>query len=104
MAAQGGQPGQPGNPMANNPQMQRMMQQAQSNPNFMQQAMNMLEAPVAVLVALGISWNDEQPCYDATSTTDDETESSNDATGSTNDENPGMMQKMMQQFGGMGGM
>ena len=42
MAAQGGQPGQPGNPMANNPQMQRMMQQAQSNPNFMQQAMNML--------------------------------------------------------------
>ena len=59
---------------------------------------------MAVLVALGISWNDEQPCYDATSTTDDETESSNDATGSTNDENPGMMQKMMQQFGGMGGM
>ncbi|CAI5755707.1 unnamed protein product [Candida verbasci] len=40
MAAQG-QQGQPGAPGAN-PQFQRMMQQAQSNPNFMQQAMSML--------------------------------------------------------------
>ncbi|EEQ43235.1 signal recognition particle protein SRP54 [Candida albicans P87] len=105
MAAQGGQPGQPGNPMANNPQMQRMMQQAQSNPNFMQQAMNMLGGAgggAGGAGGLAGMMNNPAMMQQAQQMMRSNPQMMQQAQQMM--KNPGMMQKMMQQFGGMGGM
>ncbi|KAL1574300.1 signal recognition particle protein SRP54 [Candida albicans P57072] len=105
MAAQGGQPGQPGNPMANNPQMQRMMQQAQSNPNFMQQAMNMLGGAgggAGGAGGLAGMMNNPAMMQQAQQMMRSNPQIMQQAQQMM--KNPGMMQKMMQQFGGMGGM
>ncbi|KAI5969326.1 SRP54 [Candida margitis] len=104
VAAQG-QGGQPGGPFAGNPQMQRMMQSAQSNPNFMQQAMSMLGGggggaggpgglagmmnnPAMMQQAQQMMRGNPQMMQQAQEMM----------------KNPQMMQRMMQQFGGMGGM
>lgn len=99
--------GQPGaNPMANNPQMQRMMQQAQSNPNFMQQAMNMLGGGGAGGAGgpggLAGLMNNPQMMQQAQQMMRQNPQMMQQAQQMM--QNPGMMQKMMQQFGGMGGM
>lgn len=105
MAAQGGQPGQPGNPMANNPQMQRMMQQAQSNPNFMQQAMNMLGgAGGGAGGAGGLAGMMNNPAMMQQAQQMMRLNPQMMQQAQQMMKNPGMMQKMMQQFGGMGGM
>ena len=105
MAAQGGQPGQPGNPMANNPQMQRMMQQAQSNPNFMQQAMNMLGgAGGGAGGAGGLAGMMNNPAMMQQAQQMMKLNPQMMQQAQQMMKNPGMMQKMMQQFGGMGGM
>lgn len=105
MAAQGGQPGQPGNPMANNPQMQRMMQQAQSNPNFMQQAMNMLGgAGGGAGGAGGLAGMMNNPAMMQQAQQMMRLNPQIMQQAQQMMKNPGMMQKMMQQFGGMGGM
>lgn len=104
MAAQGGQAGPGGNPMANNPQMQRMMQQAQSNPNFMQQAMNMLGGAGGAGGAGGLAgmMNNPAMMQQAQQMMRQNPQMMQQAQQMM--KNPGMMQKMMQQFGGMGGM
>lgn len=105
MAAQGGQAGQPGNPMANNPQMQRMMQQAQSNPNFMQQAMNMLGgAGGGAGGAGGLAGMMNNPAMMQQAQQMMRLNPQMMQQAQQMMKNPGMMQKMMQQFGGMGGM
>lgn len=105
MAAQGGQPGQPGNPMANNPQMQRMIQQAQSNPNFMQQAMNMLGgAGGGAGGAGGLAGMMNNPAMMQQAQQMMRLNPQMMQQAQQMMKNPGMMQKMMQQFGGMGGM
>lgn len=105
MAAQAGQPGQPGNPMANNPQMQRMMQQAQSNPNFMQQAMNMLGgAGGGAGGAGGLAGMMNNPAMMQQAQQMMRLNPQMMQQAQQMMKNPGMMQKMMQQFGGMGGM
>lgn len=104
MAAQGA-PGAGGNPMAGNPQMQRMMQQAQSNPNFMQQAMSMLGgggAGGAGAGGLASMMNNPAMIQQAQQMMRQNPQMMQQAQQMM--QNPGMMQKMMQQFGGMGGM
>ena len=95
MAAQGA----PGMGAGGNPQFARMMQQAQSNPNFMQQAMNMMGGgggagglanmmnPQMMQQAQQMMRQNPQMMQQAQQMM----------------QNPGMMQKMMSQFG-MGGM
>ncbi|KAG7662223.1 SRP54 [[Candida] subhashii] len=109
--AAGGAPGQPGaNPLANNPQMQRMMQQAQSNPNFMQQAMSMLGGGGAGGAGgaggpggLAGMMNNPQMMQQAQQMMRQNPQMMQQAQQMM--QNPGMMQKMMQQFGGgFGGM
>ena len=105
MAAQGGQAGPGGNPMANNPQMQRMMQQAQSNPNFMQQAMNMLGgAGGGAGGAGGLAGMMNNPAMMQQAQQMMRLNPQMMQQAQQMMKNPGMMQKMMQQFGGMGGM
>ena len=105
MAAQGGQPGQPGNPMANNPQMQRMMQQAQSNPNFMQQAMNMLGgAGGGAGGAGGLAGMMNNPAMMQQAQQMMRLNPQKMQQAQQMMKNPGMKQKIMQQCGGMGGM
>lgn len=104
MAAQGA-PSAGGNPMAGNPQMQRMMQQAQSNPNFMQQAMSMLGgggAGGAGAGGLASMMNNPAMIQQAQQMMRQNPQMMQQAQQMM--QNPGMMQKMMQQFGGMGGM
>ncbi|RCK62800.1 Signal recognition particle [Candida viswanathii] len=105
VAAQGA-PGAGGNPLAGNPQMQRMMQQAQANPNFMQQAMNMLGGGGGAGGAggnpLAGMMNNPAMIQQAQQMMRQNPQMMQQAQQMM--QNPGMMQKMMQQFGGMGGM
>lgn len=99
-----GAPGAGGNPLAGNPQMQRMMQQAQSNPNFMQQAMSMLGGGGGGAGAGGLAgmMNNPAMMQQAQQMMKQNPQMMQQAQQMM--QNPGMMQKMMQQFGGMGGM
>lgn len=88
--------------------MQRMMQQAQSNPNFMQQAMNMFGGGGGAGGAGGAMpdmqsmMNNPQMMQQAQQMMRQNPNLMQQAQQMM--QNPGMMQKMMQQFGGMGGM
>lgn len=88
--------------------MQRMMQQAQSNPNFMQQAMNMFGGGGGAGGAGGAMpdmqsmMNNPQMMQQAQQMMRQNPNLMQQAQKMM--QNPGMMQKMMQQFGGMGGM
>lgn len=103
---------QPG--MQNNPGMNRMMQQAQSNPNFMQQAMSMLGggggggAPGGGPPGAG-GMPDMQQMMNNPGMMQQAQQMMRQNPGMMQQaqqmmQNPGMMQKMMSQFGGMGGM
>ncbi|QBM90237.1 signal recognition particle subunit FFH/SRP54 srp54 [Metschnikowia aff. pulcherrima] len=85
--------------------MQRMMQQAQSNPNFMQQAMSMLGGGGGAGGAgpnMQSMMNNPQMMQQAQQMMKLNPDLMLQAQKMM--QNPGMMQKMMQQFGGMGGM
>ncbi|GEQ66913.1 hypothetical protein JCM33374_g576 [Metschnikowia sp. JCM 33374] len=87
--------------------MQRMMQQAQSNPNFMQQAMNMFGGGAgagagAAMPNMQSMMNNPQMMQQAQQMMKQNPNLMQQAQQMM--QNPGMMQKMMQQFGGMGGM
>lgn len=88
--------------------MQRMMQQAQSNPNFMQQAMNMFGGGGGAGGAGGAMpdmqsmMNNPQMMQQAQQMMRQNPNLMQQAQQMM--QNPGMMQKMMQQFGGMGGL
>lgn len=106
-AGPGGQmPGMAGGGGAAN--MQRMMQQAQLNPNFMQQAMSMFGgggaggAPGGGLGNMANMMNNPQMMQQAQQMMKLNPNLMQQAQQMM--QNPGMMQKMMQQFGGMGGM
>lgn len=106
-AGPGGQmPGMAGGGGAAN--MQRMMQQAQLNPNFMQQAMSMLGgggaggAPGGGMGNMANMMNNPQMMQQAQQMMKLNPNLMQQAQQMM--QNPGMMQKMMQQFGGMGGM
>lgn len=106
-AGAGGQmPGMGGGGGAAN--MQRMMQQAQLNPNFMQQAMNMFGgggaggAPGGGMGNMANMMNNPQMMQQAQQMMRLNPNLMQQAQQMM--QNPGMMQKMMQQFGGMGGM
>ncbi|KAG2732242.1 hypothetical protein G9P44_004659 [Scheffersomyces stipitis] len=110
-AAGAGGSGQPGaNPMAGNPQMARMMQQAQSNPNFMQQAMSMLGGGGAGgaggaggMPNMANMMNNPQMMQQAQQMMRQNPQLMQQAQQMM--QNPGMMQKLMSQFGGgFGGM
>lgn len=103
----GGAPGAPGmagmggmNP-AQNPQLARMMQQAQSNPNFMQQAMGMLGGGSAGGMGgapdLSSMMNNPQMMQQAQQMMQQNPGMMQQAQKMM--QNPGMMQKMMSQFG-----
>lgn len=107
--AQGGAPGMPGaaggNPMAGNPQMARMMQQAQLNPNFMQQAMSMMGGGAGGAGAGGMPnmssmMNNPGMMQQAQEMMRLNPQMMQQAQQMM--QNPGMMQKLMSQFGGMG--
>ncbi|KAK6456327.1 signal recognition particle 54 kDa protein [Scheffersomyces xylosifermentans] len=104
--AAGGAPGAPGaNPMAGNPQMARMMQQAQSNPNFMQQAMSMMgggAGGAGGMPDMASMMNNPQMIQQAQQMMRQNPGMMQQAQQMM--QNPGMMQKLMSQFGGMGGM
>lgn len=97
MNAAGGAPAGPGG--AN---MQRMMQQAQSNPNFMQQAMGMLGGGGGGMPDMASMMNNPQMMQQAQQMMRQNPNLMQQAQQMM--QNPGMMQKMMQQFGGMGGL
>lgn len=87
--------------------MQRMMQQAQSNPNFMQQAMSMFGGGAGGAGAGGMPdmaslMNNPQMLQQAQQMMQLNPNLMQQAQQMM--QNPGMMQKMMQQFGGMGGL
>lgn len=86
--------------------MQRMMQQAQSNPNFMQQAMSMLGGGGGAGGGGGMgglaNMMNPQMMQQAQRMMQLNPQMMQQAQQMM--QNPGMMQKMMQQFGGMGGM
>lgn len=86
--------------------MQRMMQQAQLNPNFMQQAMSMLGGGGAGgaggMPDMLAMMNNPQMMQQAQQMMRQNPNLMQQAQQMM--QNPGMMQKMMQQFGGMGGM
>lgn len=86
--------------------MQRMMQQAQLNPNFMQQAMSMLGggggAPGGGMAGMANMMNNPQMMQQAQQMMRQNPNLMQQAQQMM--QNPGMMQKMMQQFGGIGGM
>lgn len=87
--------------------MQRMMQQAQSNPNFMQQAMSMFGGAGGAGGAGGMPnmqsmMNNPQMMQQAQQMMRQNPNLMQQAQQMM--QNPGMMQKMMLQFGGMGGM
>lgn len=84
--------------------MQRMMQQAQSNPNFMQQAMNMFGGGGASggMPDMASLMNNPQMIQQAQQMMRQNPNLMQQAQQMM--QNPGMMQKMMLQFGGMGGM
>ena len=108
--AQGGAPGMPGaaggNPMAGNPQMARMMQQAQLNPNFMQQAMSMMGgggaggAGAGGMPNMSSMMNNPGMMQQAQEMMRLNPQMMQQAQQMM--QNPGMMQKLMSQFGGMG--
>ena len=108
VSASQGQGGQPGGPFAGNPQMQRMMQNAQSNPNFMQQAMSMLGGGGAGGAGpggpggLAGMMNNPAMMQQAQQMMRSNPQMMQQAQEMM--KNPQMMQRMMQQFGGMGGM
>ncbi|QEL61545.1 hypothetical protein SBP28_003590 [Candidozyma auris] len=82
--------------------MQRMMQQAQSNPSFMQQAMSMLGGGGGGgLGNMAQMMNNPQMMQQAQQMMRQNPNLMQQAQQMM--QNPGMMQKMMQQFGGMGG-
>lgn len=100
--AMGGANGGPQMPGGAN--MQRMMQQAQSNPNFMQQAMNMMgggAGGAGGMPNLQSMMNNPQIMQQAQQMMAQNPNMMQQAQQMM--QNPGMMQKMMQQFG-MGGM
>lgn len=85
--------------------MQRMMQQAQSNPNFMQQAMNMFgggAGGAGGMPDMLAMMNNPQMMQQAQQMMRQNPNLMQQAQQMM--QNPGMMQKMMLQFGGMGGM
>ncbi|CAD1810518.1 signal recognition particle protein SRP54 [Candida parapsilosis] len=103
------QGGQPGGPFAGNSQMQRMMQNAQSNPNFMQQAMSMLGGGAGAGGGAGGGpgglagmMNNPAMMQQAQQMMRSNPQMMQQAQEMM--KNPQMMQRMMQQFGGMGGM
>ncbi|ODV65261.1 signal recognition particle 54 kDa protein [Hyphopichia burtonii NRRL Y-1933] len=106
MAGAGGLPGGPGGVGGGPAGMQRMMQQAQSNPNFMQQAMKMFGgggggAPGAGgMPDMSSMMNNPQMIQQAQQMMRQNPGMMQQAQQMM--QNPGMMQKMMQQFGGMG--
>ncbi|KAG5420933.1 SRP54 [Candida metapsilosis] len=111
VSASQGQGGHPGGPFAGNPQMQRMMQNAQSNPNFMQQAMSMLGGGGAGGAGgagpggpggLAGMMNNPAMMQQAQQMMRSNPQMMQQAQEMM--KNPQMMQRMMQQFGGMGGM
>ncbi|KAI3404016.1 SRP54 [Candida oxycetoniae] len=104
MAAQAGQPGQAGGPFGNNPQMQRMMQQAQSNPNFMEQAMRMMGGAGGPGGAGGLSGMMNNPAMMQQAQQLMRSNPGMMQQAQNMMKNPSMMQQMMKQFGGMGGM
>lgn len=89
------------NPMMNTPHMQRMMQQAQLNPNFMEQAMNMMGgAGGAGGNPLSSMMNNPQMMQQAQQMMMNNPQMMQQAQQMM--QNPGMMQKLMSQFGGGG--
>lgn len=98
------QGGQPGGPFAGNPQMQRMMQSAQSNPNFMQQAMSMLGGGGAGGGPGGLAGMMNNPAMMQQAQQMMRSNPQMMQQAQEMMKNPQMMQRMMQQFGGMGGM
>ena len=106
MAAQGMQGGGlgGGGAAAGGSQMQRMMQQAQSNPNFLQQAMSMLGGGAGGAGGpggLAGMMNNPAMMQQAQQMMKDPAMMQR---AQRMMQDPSMMQKMMQQFGGMGGM
>lgn len=97
-----GAPGLPGGPGGAN--MQRMMQQAQSNPGFMEQAMKMLGGGGGAggMPDMGSLMNNPNMIQQAQQMMRNNPAMMQQAQQMM--QNPGMMQRMMQQFGGMGGM
>lgn len=85
--------------MASNPNFQRMMQQAQLNPNFMQQAMSMMGGGGGGGGGLGQMMQNPQMIQQAQQMMRSNPQMMQQAQQMM--QNPGMMQKMMQQFGGM---
>lgn len=98
------QGGQPGGPFSGNPQMQRMMQSAQSNPNFMQQAMSMLGGGGAGGGSGGLAGMMNNPAMMQQAQQMMRSNPQMMQQAQEMMKNPQMMQRMMQQFGGMGGM
>lgn len=98
------QGGQPGGPFSGNPQMQRMMQSAQSNPNFMQQAMSMLGGGGAGSGPGGLAGMMNNPAMMQQAQQMMRSNPQMMQQAQEMMKNPQMMQRMMQQFGGMGGM
>ncbi|CCG20551.1 Srp54 signal recognition particle (SRP) subunit [Candida orthopsilosis Co 90-125] len=98
------QGGQPGGPFSGNPQMQRMMQSAQSNPNFMQQAMSMLGGGGAGGGPGGLAGMMNNPAMMQQAQQMMRSNPQMMQQAQEMMKNPQMMQRMMQQFGGMGGM
>lgn len=97
--------GAPQIPGAGGNNMQRMMQQAQSNPNFMQQAMSMMgggAGGAGGMPNMASMMNNPQMMQQAQQMMQLNPNLMQQAQQMM--QNPGMMQKMMQQFGGMGGM
>lgn len=91
--------------MAGNPQMARMMQQAQLNPNFMQQAMSMMGGGAGGAGAGGMPnmssmMNNPGMMQQAQEMMRLNPQMMQQAQQMM--QNPGMMQKLMSQFGGMG--
>lgn len=99
----GGPQGAPGAaPGGNN--MARMMQQAQQNPGFMQQAMNMFGGAGGAggMPDMSAMMNNPNMIQQAQQMMRQNPGMMQQAQQMM--QNPGMMQKMMSQFGGMGGM
>ncbi|KAG7192189.1 Signal recognition particle [Scheffersomyces spartinae] len=98
------------NPMVNSPQMQRMMQQAQLNPNFMEQAMSMFGGGAGGAAGAGGTagsnplssmMNNPQMMQQAQQMMMNNPQMMQQAQQMM--QNPGMMQKLMSQFGGGAG-
>lgn len=101
-----GTPGAPGAPGAGGNNMARMMQQAQQNPGFMQQAMNMFGGAGGAGGAGGMP--DMSSMMNNPNMIQQAQQMMRQNPGMMQQaqqmmQNPGMMQKMMSQFGGMGG-